>query len=108
MGFLSALEELEQWCGQPPLPTSQLAANLAEAEMLVYVHAFNQPSWAEELELLLGREDKLYWVGRELTCPGLPLSTLVTHMPLSEQDKLELYKTLMSCVVDILADRCDI
>ena len=30
---------------------------------------------------------------------------MVTHMPLSEEDKLELYKNLMSCVMQVLGDR---
>jgi len=30
---------------------------------------------------------------------------MVTHMPLSEVEKLELYKNLMSCVTSIIKDR---
>ena len=30
---------------------------------------------------------------------------MVTHMPLSEMEKLELYKNLMSCMVMVLKDR---
>ena len=30
---------------------------------------------------------------------------MVTHMPLSEVDKLELYKNLMSCVMTVVTDR---
>ena len=35
--------------------------NQDNAEMLAYIHVFNQPTWQEELEFLFGAEDKQTW-----------------------------------------------
>ena len=38
-----------------------LQNNLDNAEMLAYIHVFNQSTWQEELEFLFGTEDKQTW-----------------------------------------------
>ena len=35
--------------------------NLDSAEMLTYVFNFNQQSWAEEVDFMLGKEDRHIW-----------------------------------------------
>eukprot|EP00092_Neocalanus_flemingeri_P008765 GFUD01009438.1.p1 GENE.GFUD01009438.1~~GFUD01009438.1.p1 ORF type:complete len:150 (-),score=17.59 GFUD01009438.1:32-481(-) len=73
--------------------------------MMAYVHSFNQKTWAEELDFVLGTKDKMQWMGRDTNISGLPLSTMVTYMPLSNEEKLELYKNLMSCVMTVVTDK---
>ena len=44
--------------------------NLAQAEMLVYVHAFALSNWEMELDFVLGQKDKEQWKvsrGRDLS-----------------------------------------
>ena len=74
-----------------------LKSNLVRAEMFALVHAFNKPTWEEELNFLLGNEDKLYWMTCHHTIQGVPLSTMITSSPLSELKKLELYNTFSCC-----------
>jgi len=103
LSFVCTLDEIDQISAEDQIYLFR--RNLDNAEMLAYVHSFNQKTWTEELEFVLGKNDKLQWIGRDNSISGLPLSTMVTHMPLSEEDKLELYKNLMSCVMQVLGDR---
>ena len=51
----------------------------------------------DELNFLLGNEDKLYWMTCYHNVIGVPLSTMITSSPLSELKKLELYRTFSYC-----------
>lgn len=37
-----------------------LKYNVVNAEMFCYIHAFNKSTWEEELDFLLGTEDKIF------------------------------------------------
>ena len=57
--FLNSLEDYEQL--QPEERLMLVQRNQSNAEMLAYIHVFNQPTWQEELEFLFGSEDKQTW-----------------------------------------------
>jgi len=103
LNFVSSLEEAEQITSEEKV--ALFRQNLDSAEMMVYVHAFNLETWSDELEFALGKQDKIQWMDRDSSIKGLPLSTIVTHMPISEVEKLELYKNLMSCMMTVVKDR---
>lgn len=103
LNFVCSLDEIDQICVEDQI--FLFRRNLDNAEMMAYVHSFNQKTWTEELEFVLGKNDKMQWMERDTNISGLPLSTMVTHMPLSEVEKLELYKNLMCCVMTVVTDR---
>lgn len=76
---------------------SLLSHNLAKAEMFSLCHAFNKPTWEEELNFLFGNEDKMMWMSCTPPVTGIPISTMITRSPLSELNKLELYRMLTTC-----------
>ena len=57
--FLNSLEDYERLKSEERLMLVQ--RNQDNAEMLAYIHVFNQPTWQEELEFLFGARDKLTW-----------------------------------------------
>ena len=57
--FLNSLEDYERL--QPEERLMLVERNQDNAEMLAYIHVFNQPTWQEELEFLFGAEDKQTW-----------------------------------------------
>ena len=57
--FLNSLEDYERLKSEERLMLVQ--RNQDNAEMLAYIHVFNQPTWQEELEFLFGAEDKQTW-----------------------------------------------
>ena len=59
MKFLNSLEDYERLKSEERLRLLQ--RNQENAEMLAYIHVFNQPTWQEELEFLFGARDKQTW-----------------------------------------------
>ena len=57
--FLNSLEDFQRLKSEERLMLVQ--RNGDNAEMLAYVHVFNQPTWQEELEFLFGSVDKQNW-----------------------------------------------
>ena len=41
-----------------------LSFNIDNAEMLALCHAFNKPTWQEELNFMFGNEDKMFWMSQ--------------------------------------------
>jgi len=74
-----------------------LKYNVVNAEMFCYIHAFNKSTWEEELDFLLGTEDKIFMMSCNPSLRGVPLSTMITSSPLSELNKLELYRYFSMC-----------
>ena len=60
LNFICSLHEIEQV--DAGIQMDLFRRNLANVEMMVYVHAFNQESWAEELNFVFGRNDKIQWM----------------------------------------------
>ena len=59
MNFLTALEDYQTLGSEER--RLLLHNNLDKAEMLAYIHVFNQPTWQQELEFLFGTENKQSW-----------------------------------------------
>eukprot|EP00092_Neocalanus_flemingeri_P003613 GFUD01003877.1.p1 GENE.GFUD01003877.1~~GFUD01003877.1.p1 ORF type:complete len:682 (+),score=79.52 GFUD01003877.1:382-2427(+) len=71
LSFVCSLEEVDQICAEDQIYLFR--RNLDNAEMMAYVHSFNQKTWAEELDFVLGTKDKMQWmVGFILTKPSPP------------------------------------
>jgi len=103
LSFVCSLEEISEISSADQI--FLFRRNLENVEMLCYVHTFNQSTWTDELDFVMGKNDKIQWMERDTSISGLPLSSMVCNMTLSEVDKLELYKNLMSCTVSLLGDR---
>jgi len=91
------------------LPTQTLyqlfKRNLSKAEMLTYVHVFNMNEAEEQLDFVLGSQDKKQWRDRNPSVLGLTFSQMMQFMPLLEETKIEMYSELVECQMPILRDK---
>jgi len=78
--------------------------NLGRAELLGYLHTFNLPDWASQLDFVLGQKDKEQWQARDPRISGMSLSMVMQFMPLLEETKLELYTEFMGLTLPIFKD----
>ena len=102
MAFISCLEELEQVSYSDQIPLFK--RNLDNVEMLAYVFAFNCGSVEAEIQFALGEKDMVQWKEREKDVVGANLSSVVSFMPISEEDKFSLYTNLMRCTMAPMKD----
>ena len=57
---MCSLDEIDQICVEDQI--FLFRRNLDNAEMMAYLHSFNQKTWTEELEFVLGKNDKMQWM----------------------------------------------
>ena len=55
LNFVCSLDEIDQICVEDQI--FLFRRNLDNAEMMAYVHSFNQKTWTEELEFVLGKNE---------------------------------------------------
>ena len=72
--------------------------------MLAYAFAFNCGSVEAEIQFALGEKDMVQWKEREKHVNGANLSSVVSFMPISEEDKFSLYTNLMRCTMAPMKD----
>jgi len=59
LSFVCSLDEIDQISAEDQI--NLFRRNLDSAEMMAYVHGFNQKTWAEEIHFLFGKNDKIQW-----------------------------------------------
>jgi len=102
LAFISCLEELEQVSYSDQILLFK--RNLDNVEMLAYVFAFNCGSVEAEIQFALGEKDMVQWKERDKSVTGANLSSVVSFMPISEEDKFSLYTNLMRCTMAPMKD----
>jgi len=103
LAFISCLEELDQVSSQDQVKL--FTRNLDSVEMLAYVFSFNRGSAEAELEFLFGTEDMDMWKARPDNVTAVNLSSMVSFMPISEEEKFDLYTNFMKCLMATLKDK---
>eukprot|EP00092_Neocalanus_flemingeri_P027141 GFUD01029433.1.p1 GENE.GFUD01029433.1~~GFUD01029433.1.p1 ORF type:complete len:660 (+),score=109.72 GFUD01029433.1:54-1982(+) len=103
LNFVCSLDIMEEI----PMKTlyTLFKKNLGKAQMLTYVFVFNAQTWLEELDFVYSVNDLQQWKTRDPAISGLPLNKMIQFIPLPEEMKLELYKSLYDNCMPVFQDR---